>query len=141
MEQDEGSSIGLSTMLKLSGVLPVMLGVLIVVSPRTTLTVGSNLTESGIYVSQFLGVCAIMIGLAQWLVSIYVKENLHIFGRFFAFNFSMIALMDLHLWTTGLVDFELKYVFGTMFPIAGAFVLLLYSIKPEQSEMVTSNEN
>jgi len=132
MQEDEGPVVGLSGILKLTGILPIILGTLIIVSPKTTLTVGSNLTESGIYISQFLGVCCICMGLSEILIAIYVKENLHIFGRFFALCFSIIALMDIHLWTTGLVEFQLKYVFGTMVPVSGGIVLLLYSIKPEQ---------
>ena len=137
-ENDEGPVVGLSGIMKLTGFLPIMLGLLILVTPRTSMAVGPDLTEYGIYVSQFLGVMAIFFGLSEWLVATHVKENLHIFGRFYALGFSMIALLEAYGWISGLIQFEPKYIFGSMFPVSGAFVLLLYSIKPEQPETMIS---
>mgnify|MGYP001259004202 CR=1 FL=1 len=141
MEEDTGSSIGLSAVMKLTGILPIFLGIMFLLSPKTAIAVGPYLTEYGIFVSMYVGVFAIFIGLLHWFVAIYVKDNLHIFGRLFALGLASTVLLEIYGWTTGLMEFELKFLFATMFPVSACFALLLYSIKPEQSEMVTSNEN
>jgi len=140
-EDDEGPAIGLSGIMKLTGFLPIMVGVMTLLTPKSTMAVGPNLTEYGIYVSQFLAVLAILLGLSEWLVAMYVKENLHIFGRFYALGFSMIAFLEAYGWITGLIEFEPKFVFGSMFPFAGALALILYSIKPEETETADNNED
>ena len=141
MEEDGEFVIGLSTILKLTGFLPIMLGAGFLLSPRTAIAVGPELTEYGIFVSKYVAVFSIFIGLAQWLVSVYVKENLHIFGRFFAFGFLLTILLEIYGWTTDLMAFELKFLFATLIPVSAALVLILYSIHPEQSEPVVNNED
>ncbi len=140
-ESDEGPVIGLSGIMKLTGLLPIMLGTAFLLSPKTAIAVGPQLTEPGIFVSMYVGVFAILLGSAQWLVSIYVKENLHIFGRFFAFGLGSTVLLEIYGWTTGLMEFEFKFLFATMIPVSATLVLLLYSISPEQTETDTINEN
>jgi len=71
-EDDEGPTIGLSAILKLTGFLPIMLGTAFILSPRTAINVGPLLTKYGIFVSLYVGVFAIFIGLSQWVVSIYI---------------------------------------------------------------------
>ena len=110
-----------------------MLGVAFLVSPKTAIAVGPHLTEYGIFVSMYVGFFAIAIGLTQWFIAIYVKENLHIFGRLFALCLAITVGLEIYGWTTGLMDFELKFLFATMMPVSASFVLLLYSIKPEPS--------
>ena len=141
MEEDVGPSIGLSTIMKLTGTLPILLGIVFLLTPRTAIAVGPHLTEYGIFVSMYVGVFAILLGLSQWLVSIYVKENLHIFGRFFAFGLATTVLLEIYGWTTGLMEFELKFLFATMIPVSATFVLLMYSITPEKPKTVDSDEN
>ena len=141
MEESEEVGIGLSTILKLTGFLPIMLGTGFLLSPTTAIAVGPELTEYGIFVSKYVAVFAIFIGLAQWLVSVYVKENLHIFGRFFAFGFLLTIFLEIYGWTTNLMEFELKFLFATLIPVSAALVLILYSIHPEPSETVVNNEN
>ena len=131
-EDDEGPVIGLSAIMKLTGLVPLMVGILIIASPRTVMAVGPHLTKYGVYVGWYTGVLAILFGVTHWLVAIYVKENLHIFGRFFVLGHSLIALLEIYGWSSGLIEFEPKFLFGTMFPFSTAFVLLMYSIKPEQ---------
>ena len=138
MEEDEDvSPIGLPAILKLTGFLPILLGTAFILSPKTAINVGPLLTKYGIFVSLYVGVFAIFIGLAQWLVSIYVKENLHIFGRFFAFGFLITIFLEIYGIVSGIMEFNLKFIFAAMLPVSAAFVLLLYSIKPEES--VTEN--
>ena len=139
MEENEELGIGLSAIMKLTGILPIMLGTVFLLTPKTAIAVGPHLTEHGIFVSMYVGVFAIFIGLTQWIVAIYVKENLHIFGRFFVFGHSMIALLEAYGWASGLIEFEPKYLFGSIFPFAAAFTLLMYSITPEQTEVVGNN--
>jgi hypothetical protein len=127
--------------MKLTGILPIFLGIMFLLSPKTAIAVGPYLTEYGIFVSMYVGVFAIFIGLLHWFVAIYVKDSLYIFGRLFALGLASTVLLEIYGWTTGLMEFELKFLFATMFPVSACFALLLYSIKPEQSEMVTSNEN
>tara|TARA_B100001564_G_scaffold335394_1_gene324711 strand:- start:58 stop:486 length:429 start_codon:yes stop_codon:yes gene_type:complete len=134
MEEDGEATIGLSAIMKLTGILPIMLGVAFLVSPKTAIAVGPHLTEYGIFVSMYVGFFAIAIGLTQWFIAIYVKENLHIFGRLFALCLAITVGLEIYGWTTGLMDFELKFLFATMMPVSASFVLLLYSIKPEHSE-------
>ena len=134
MEEDGEATIGLSAIMKLTGILPIMLGAAFLISPKTAIAVGPHLTEYGIFVSMYVGFFAIAIGLTQWLIAIYVKENLHIFGRLFAFCLAITVCLEIYGWTTGLMDFELKFLFATMLPVSASFVLLLYSMKPEQSE-------
>jgi hypothetical protein len=141
MEEDGEFVIGLSTILKLTGFLPIMLGAGFLLSPRTAIAVGPELTEYGIFVSKYVAVFSIFIGLAQWLVSVYVKENLHIFGRFFALGFVVTICLEIYGWTTNLMEFELKFLFATLIPVSAALVLILYSIHPEQSEPVVNNED
>ena len=141
MEENDGPIIGLAGIMKLTGILPIMLGAAFILSPKTAIAVGPYLTEYGIFVSKYVGVFAIFIGLMQWFVAIYVKENLHIFGRLFALGLGSTVLLEIYGWTSGLMEFELKFLFATMFPVSACFLLLLTSIKPEQSESVASNEN
>ena len=140
MEEDNEVAISLSTILKLTGFLPILLGTGFLLSPRTAIAVGPNLTDYGIFVSKYVAVFAIFIGLAQWLVSVYVKENLHIFGRFFAFGFLLTIFLEIYGWTTGLMVFELKFLFATLIPVSATLVLILYSIHPEPSETKANNE-
>ena len=132
MEENDEQGIGLSTIMKLTGILPIMLGTLFLFSPRTAIAVGPQLTEYGIFVSMYVGVFAIFIGLTQWFVAIYVKENLHIFGRLFALGLGSTVLLEIYGWTSGLMEFELKFLFATMFPVSACLILLMYSITPEQ---------
>ena len=81
-----------------------------------------------------MGVFAIFLGSAQWLVSIYVKENLHVFGRFFAFGLASTVFLEIYGWTSDLMEFELKFLFASMIPVSATLVLLMYSITPEQSK-------
>ena len=134
MEENEELVIGLSTIMKLTGFLPIMLGTLFLLSPRTAIAVGPHLTEYGIFVSKYVGVFAIFIGLTQLFVAVYVKENLHVFGRLFALGLGLTVLLEIYGWTSGLMEFELKFLFATMIPVSAAFALLLYSINPDQSE-------
>ena len=141
MEENEELGIGLSAIMKLTGILPIMLGTVFLLTPKTAIAVGPHLTEHGIFVSMYVGVFAIFIGLTQWFVAIYVKENLHIFGRLFALGLAMTVLLEIYGWTSGLMEFEFKFLFATMIPVSATFVLLMYSITPEQSETVSNNVN
>ena len=118
-----------------------MLGTAFLLTPRTAIAVGPHLTEYGIFVSMYVGVFAIFIGLTQWIVAIYVKENLHIFGRLFAIGLAMTVLLEIYGWVFGLMEFEFKFVFATMIPVSATFVLLMYSMTPEQQETVGNNES
>ena len=140
MEENEELGIGLSAIMKLTGFLPIMIGTTFLLSPRTAIAVGPNLTEYGIFVSMYVGVFAIFIGLTQWFVSIYVKENLHIFGRLFALGLGSTVLLEVYGWTSSLIEFELKFFFATMIPVTATFLLLMYSITPEQSKTNKNNE-
>ena len=141
MEENEEQGISLSAIMKLTGFLPIMLGTAFLLSPRTAIAVGPQLTEYGIFVSMYVGVFAIFIGLTQWFVAIYVTENLHIFGRLFAFGLGSTVLLEIYGWTSGLMEFELKFLIATMIPISATFVLLMYSITPEQPKTVDEDEN
>ena len=141
MEEYEEVGIGLSTILKLTGFLPIMLGTGFLLWPTDAIAVGPELTEYGIFVSKYVAVLAIFIGLAQWVVSVYVKENLHIFGRFFALGFVATICLEIYGWTTNLMEFELKFLFATLIPVSAALVLILYSINPEQTETVADNKD
>lgn len=141
MEEDEELGIGLSFIMKLTGCLPILIGITFLLSPRTAIAVGPQLTESGIFVSKYVGVFAIFIGLTQWFVGIYVKENLHIFGRLFALGLASTVLLEIYGWTSGLIEFELKFLFATMIPVSATLVLLLFSIKPEEPESVSIDGN
>ena len=141
MQENEEIGVGLSTIMKLTGFLPIMIGTTFLLSPRTAIAVGPELTEYGIFVSKYVAVLAIFIGLAQWVVSVYVKENLHIFGRFFALGFVATICLEIYGWTTNLMEFELKFLFATMIPVSAALVLILYSINPEQTETVADNKD
>ena len=140
MQENEEIGVGLSTIMKLTGFLPIMIGTTFLLSPRTAIAVGPELTEYGIFVSRYVGVFAIFIGLTQWLVSIYVKENLHIFGRLFALGLGSTVLLEVYGWTSSLIEFELKFLFATMIPVTATFLLLMYSITPEQSKTNKNNE-
>lgn len=140
MEENEELGIGLSAIMKLTGFMPIMIGTTFLLSPRTAIAVGPNLTEYGIFVSMYVGVFAIFIGLTQWFVSIYVKENLHIFGRLFALGLGSTVLLEVYGWTSSLIEFELKFLFATMIPVTATFLLLMYSITPEQSKTNKNNE-
>ena len=140
MEENEELGIGLSAIMKLTGFMPIMFGTTFLLSPRTAIAVGPNLTEYGIFVSMYVGVFAIFIGLTQWFVSIYVKENLHIFGRLFALGLGSTVLLEVYGWTSSLIEFELKFFFATMIPVTATFLLLMYSITPEQSKTNKNNE-
>jgi hypothetical protein len=141
MEEDDGLGIGLSAIMKLTGFLPIMIGTTFLLSPRTAIAVGPNLTEYGIFVSMYVGVFAIFIGLTQWFVSIYVKENLHIFGRLFALGLGSTVLVEIYGWTSGLMEFKLKFLFATLIPVSATLLLLMYSITPEQPKTIDKNEN
>ena len=141
MEEDTGSSIGLSAVMKLTGILPIFLGIMFLLSPKTAIAVGPYLTEYGIFVSMYVGVFAIFIGLLHWFVAIYVKDNLHIFGRLLALGLASTVLLEIYGWTTGLMEFELKFLFATMFPVSACFALFMYSINPEQPGTVDNNDN
>ena len=141
MEENDAPSIGLSAIMKLTGFLPILLGTAFILTPRTAIAVGPLLTEYGIFVSLYVGVFAIFIGLSQWLVSIYVKENLHIFGRFFAFGFLLTVFLEIYGWVSGLMEFELKFIFASMIPVSATFVLLMYSINPEHSETIENSDD
>ena len=141
MEEDVGLGIGLSAIMKLTGFLPIMIGTTFLLSPRTAIAVGPNLTEYGIFVSMYVGVFAIFIGLTQWFVAIYVKENLHIFGRLFALGLGSTVLLEIYGWTSDLMEFELKFLFATLIPVTATLLLLMYSITPEQPKTIDKNEN
>ena len=141
MEEDgERPAIGLSAIMKLTGFLPILIGATFLLSPKTAIAVGPQLTEYGIFVSRYVGVFGIFIGLTQWFVAIYVKENLHIFGRLFALGLATTVFLEVYGWTSGLIEFELKFLFATMIPVFATFVLLMYSITPEQSGTVDKSE-
>jgi len=141
MEENSGVGIGLSAIMKLTGVLPILIGISFLLSPRTAIAVGPQLTESGIFVSMYVGVFAIFIGLTQWFVAIYVKENLHIFGRLFALGLGSTVLLEIYGWTSNLMEFELKFLFATMIPVTATLVLLMYSITPEQPKTIDNNDS
>ena len=141
MEEDTGSPIGLSAVMKLTGILPIFLGTMFLLTPKTAIAVGPYLTEYGVFVSMYVGVFAIFIGLTQWFVAIYVKENLHVFGRLFALGLGSTVLLEIYGWTSDLMEFELKFLFATMIPVSATFVLLMYSITPEKPKTVDSDEN
>ena len=141
MEEDDGLGIGLSAIMKLTGFLQIMIGTTFLLSPRTAIAVGPNLTEYGIFVSMYVGVFAIFIGLTQWFVAIYVKENLHIFGRLFALGLGSTVLLEIYGWTSDLMEFELKFLFATLIPVTATLLLLMYSITPEQPKTIDKNEN
>ena len=138
MEEDDELVIGLSTILKLTGALPAVLGVLIIIAPKTVLAVGPHLNEEGLYLGLFVGVLALLFGVSHWLVAAYVTENLHVFGRFYVVGHMLIALIEAYGWLSGILEFETKYIFGSLLPFTTAFVLLLYSIKPDQTEPVSN---
>ena len=140
MEENEEMGIGLSAIMKLTGFLPILIGTTFLLSPRTAIAVGPQLTEYGVFVSRYVGVFGIFIGLTQWFVAIYVKENLHIFGRLFALGLATTVFLGVYGWTSGLIEFELKFLFATMIPVFATFVLLMYSITPEQSGTVDKSE-
>jgi hypothetical protein len=79
--------------------------------------------------------------LTQWFVAIYVKENLHIFGRLFALGLGSTVLLEIYGWTSDLMEFQLKFLFATMIPVSATLVLLMYSITPEQPKTVGDDEN
>lgn len=141
MEENKELGLGLSDIMKLTGLLPIMIGTTFLLSPRTAIAVGPNLTESGIFVSMYVGVFAIFIGLTQLFVAIYVKENLHIFGRLFALGLGSTVLLEIYGWTSELIEFELKFFFATLIPVTATFLLLMYSIIPEQSKTNENNDN
>jgi len=141
MEEQNEAIIGLRGIMKLTGILPIMIGVSFLLSPKTAIAVGPHLTEYGLFVSMYVGVFAIFIGLTQWFVAIYVKENLHVFGRLFALGLGSTVLLEIYGWTSDLMEFELKFLFATMIPVSATFVLLMYSITPEKPKTVDSDEN
>ena len=141
MEEHNEAVLGLSGIMKLTGILPIMLGTAFLLSPKTAIAVGPHLTEYGIFVSMYVGVFAIFIGLTQWFVSIYVKENLHIFGRLFALGLGSTVLLEIYGWTSGLMEFKLKFLFATLIPVSATLLLLMYSITPEQPKTIDKNEN
>ena len=140
MEENEEIGIGLSAIMKLTGFLPILIGTTFLLSPRTAIAVGPQLTEYGVFVSRYVGGFGIFIGLTQWFVAVYVKENLHIFGRLFALGLATTVFLEVYGWTSGLIEFELKFLFATMIPVFATFVLLMYSITPEQSGTVDKSE-
>ena len=140
MEEQNDAIIGLRGIMKLTGILPIIIGTTFLLSPRTAIAVGPQLTEYGVFVSRYVGVFGIFIGLTQWFVAIYVKENLHICGRLFALVLATTVFLEVYGWTSGLIEFELKFLFATMIPVFATFVLLMYSITPEQSGTVAKSE-
>ena len=78
MEEQNDAIIGLRGIMKLTGILPIIIGTTFLLSPRTAIAVGPNLTEYGIFVSMYVGVFAILLGMSQWLASIYVLSLIHI---------------------------------------------------------------
>ena len=141
MEEKDELNIGLSGIMKLTGFLPIMIGATFLFSPRTAIAVGPYLTEHGIFVSMYVGVFAIFIGLTQWFVAIYVKENLHIFGRLFSLGLCSTVFLEVYGWTSGLIEFELKFLFATLIPVSATLVLLMYSIFPEQPKTIENTDN
>ena len=141
MEEHKDPIIGLRGIMKLTGILPIMIGVSFLLSPKTAIAVGPHLTEYGLFVSMYVGVFAIFIGLTQWFVAIYVKENLHIFGRLFALGLGSTVLLEIYGWTSDLIEFELKFLFATLIPVTATLLLLMYSITPEQPKTVENTEN
>ena len=97
--------------------------------------------RQGLYLGLFVGVLAVLFGVSHWLVAAYVTENLHVFGRFFVVGHILIALLEAYGWLSGILEFEMKYIFGSMLPFTTAFVLLLYSIKPDQTEPVSNSSD
>jgi len=81
-----------------------------------------------------LGALAIIFGLTHWLVSMYVEENLHIFGRFFALGHITIAILDSYGWIGGFVEMEMQYIIGSVFPFVLAFILIIGSQAPKLDE-------
>ena len=55
MEENEELGIGLSDIMKLTGLLPIMIGTTFLLSPRTAIAVGPNLTEYGIFCKYVCG--------------------------------------------------------------------------------------
>ena len=104
------------------------------VNPSNTLVAGSKLTPYGLLIGRYTGALAIIFGLTHWLVSIYVEDNLHIFGRFFALGHLTIAILDSFNWLGGFVEMEMQYIIGSIFPFALAFVLIICSQAPKQEE-------
>jgi len=130
----EGMEISLSTIMKITGTVPILLGIMIIVNPSNTLVAGSKLTTYGLLIGRYTGALAIIFGLTHWLVSIYVEDNLHIFGRFFALGHLTIAILDSFNWLGGFVEMEMQYIIGSVFPFALAFVLIICSQAPKQEE-------
>ena len=131
-DEDAGNiEFSLSLIMKITGTVPILLGIMIMIDPINTLAAGSNLTSYGLLVGRYAGALAIIFGLTHWLVSIYVEDNLHIFGRFFALGHLTIAIMDSYSWLGGFVEMEMQYIIGSVFPFALAFVLIICSQKPK----------
>ena len=56
MEEQKDAIIGLRGIMKLTGILPILIGVSFLLSPKTAIAVGPHLTEYGIFVSMYVGV-------------------------------------------------------------------------------------
>jgi len=131
---EEEMAFGLSTIMKITGTIPILLGLMIILNPANTLAAGSNLSSYGLHVGRYLGALAIIFGLTHWLVSMYVEENLHIFGRFFALGHITIAILDSYGWIGGFVEMEMQYIIGSVFPFVLAFILIIGSQAPKLDE-------
>ena len=68
MEEQNEPMIGLRGIMKLTGILPILLGTTFLLSPKTAIAVGPYLTEHGIFVSMYVGLFATMIPVSATLV-------------------------------------------------------------------------
>ena len=130
MAEDEGM-FNLATILKIAGAVPILLGVMIIFNPTSSLVNGDKLTESGLIIGRYVGMLAIVFGLSHWVVSAYTTENLHIFARFFAIGHMSIGGMDMLNYFLGNVEYDASSIVGSIFPFALAIILLINSRAPE----------
>ena len=126
MAEDEGM-FNLATILKIAGAVPILLGVMIIFNPTSSLVNGDKLTESGLIIGRYVGMLAIIFGLSHWVVSMYTTENLHIFARFFAIGHVGIGGMDMWNYFLGNVEYDASSIVGSIFPFALAIILLINS--------------
>ena len=130
MAEDEGM-FNLATILKIAGAVPILLGVMIIFNPTSSLVNGDKLTESGLIIGRYVGMLAIVFGLSHWVVSTYTTENLHIFARFFAIGHMSLGGMDMLNYFLGNVEYDASSIVGSIFPFALAIILLINSRAPE----------
>ena len=126
MAEDEGM-FNLATILKIAGAVPILLGVMIIFNPTSSLVNGDKLTESGLIIGRYVGMLAIVFGLSHWVVSTYTTENLHIFARFFALGHISIGAMDFWNYFQENVEYDMASIVGSIFPFALAIILLMNS--------------